>query len=79
MERPENCPNKLYDLMKLCWQHKPSSRPHFMSFVTKLLPDASPEFCEKSYYHSREGQELRLFIIFSLSPPLSISVLFYID
>ncbi|KAK6624304.1 hypothetical protein RUM44_011163 [Polyplax serrata] len=59
MERPENCPNKLYELMKLCWQHKPSLRPHFINFVTRLLPDASPEFCEKSYYHSREGQELR--------------------
>ncbi|EEB18223.1 Insulin receptor precursor, putative [Pediculus humanus corporis] len=77
MERPENCPNKLYDLMKLCWQHKPSSRPHFMSFVTKLLPDASPEFCEKSYYHSREGQELRWFIIFSLSLSLSFSFVLY--
>lgn len=60
MERPENCPDKLYELMKLCWQYKPSARPHFMDFVTALLSDASPEFCKNSYYHGAEGRELRL-------------------
>ncbi|KAL0278477.1 UNVERIFIED_CONTAM: hypothetical protein PYX00_000292 [Menopon gallinae] len=59
MERPENCPDKLYELMKLCWQYKPTARPHFMDFVTALLSDASPEFCKNSYYHGAEGRELR--------------------
>ncbi|KAJ4434420.1 hypothetical protein ANN_22982 [Periplaneta americana] len=58
MERPENCPDRLYQLMRLCWQHKPTVRPPFMELVTLLLPDVSPDFAKVSFYHSEEGQEL---------------------
>ncbi|KAJ8024539.1 Tyrosine-protein kinase transmembrane receptor Ror [Holothuria leucospilota] len=29
MERPENCPNQIYIIMRDCWQHEPSNRPSF--------------------------------------------------
>jgi len=56
MERPENCPDKLYDLMRQCWQHRPSARPTFLQIVENLLNDANPKFREVSYYYSDEGQ-----------------------
>jgi insulin receptor len=58
MERPENCPDKLYDLMRQCWQHRPSARPSFLDIVSMLFPDAHPSFVKVSFYHSSEGQEL---------------------
>jgi insulin receptor len=60
MERPENCPDRLYQLMRLCWQHKPMARPPFVELVTLLLPDVSPDFAKVSFYHSDEGRELRV-------------------
>lgn len=56
MERPENCPDKLYDLMRRCWTHRPSARPTFMDIVTELLMDASPTFKDVSFYSSVDGQ-----------------------
>lgn len=29
MERPEGCPEKVYELMRACWQWNPSDRPSF--------------------------------------------------
>ncbi|XP_056645512.1 insulin-like receptor [Diorhabda sublineata] len=59
MERPENCPDKLYTLMRYCWQHKPSSRPTFLKLCSLLLEDASPTFADVSFYHSPAGVEAR--------------------
>lgn len=57
MERPENCPEKLYTLMCRCWTHRPSARPTFMQIVSMLLDEASSNFSEVSFYHSAAGQE----------------------
>ncbi|CAG9764513.1 unnamed protein product [Ceutorhynchus assimilis] len=59
MERPENCPDKLYYIMRLCWNLKPSSRPSFMRLCEILLQDANEKFAKVSFYHSKEGTELR--------------------
>lgn len=58
MERPENCPDKLYELMRRCWQHRPSARPSFMDIIAMLLEDVGPEFQTVSFYHSPQGQEI---------------------
>uniref|UniRef100_A0A1L8DJW7 Tyrosine-protein kinase receptor n=1 Tax=Nyssomyia neivai TaxID=330878 RepID=A0A1L8DJW7_9DIPT len=60
MERPENCPDKLYHLMRDCWQHKPNLRPSFIEIVTSLLDDAHTTFTRVSFYHSDEGAEVRI-------------------
>ncbi|XP_071446667.1 insulin-like peptide receptor isoform X2 [Hetaerina americana] len=59
MERPENCPDNLYELMRICWQHKPIDRPTFLTLVSMLEADASPSFVTVSFYYSQEGEELR--------------------
>ncbi|XP_063242615.1 insulin-like receptor isoform X2 [Bacillus rossius redtenbacheri] len=59
MERPENCPDRLYELMRLCWQQKPLTRPSFMDLVELLLPEVSARFHEVSYYHTAEAEDAR--------------------
>lgn len=58
MERPENCPDKLYELMRRCWQHRPTARPTFMDIITMLLDDVNLKFKQVSFYHSQQGQEI---------------------
>ena len=59
MERPENCPDKLYVLMRCCWKHKPSERSTFLDLITMLLDDSSAAFKLLSFYHSMAGVEAR--------------------
>ncbi|NXY26259.1 IGF1R factor, partial [Atrichornis clamosus] len=33
LERPENCPDKLHELMCLCWQQNPRQRPSFIQLL----------------------------------------------
>lgn len=57
MERPENCPDKLYELMRRCWQHRPSGRPTFMEIIEMLLDDVNQNFRNISFYFTKEGQD----------------------
>lgn len=57
MERPENCPDKFYKLMRECWLHRPSARPTFMDIITRLLPDANKKFHEVSFYFSPAARQ----------------------
>lgn len=63
MEAPENCPEQLYDLMRRCWQFRPTNRPSFLTLVEMLLPEATeetfPSFSARSFYHSPEASEVR--------------------
>lgn len=59
MERPENCPDKLYEVMRLCWDLKPARRPTFMKLCEMLLPEANENFVNVSFFHSLEGAEIR--------------------
>uniref|UniRef100_A0A182MVW1 Tyrosine-protein kinase receptor n=1 Tax=Anopheles culicifacies TaxID=139723 RepID=A0A182MVW1_9DIPT len=55
MERPENCPDKLYELMRICWQHRASARPSFMEIIKMLLPDANDHFKMVSFFFSQDA------------------------
>uniref|UniRef100_A0A182P5U1 Tyrosine-protein kinase receptor n=1 Tax=Anopheles epiroticus TaxID=199890 RepID=A0A182P5U1_9DIPT len=55
MERPENCPDKLYELMRICWQHRASARPSFMDIIRMLLPDANDHFKMVSFFFSPDA------------------------
>ncbi|XP_049874642.1 insulin-like peptide receptor isoform X2 [Pectinophora gossypiella] len=58
MERPEHCPDRLYELMRACWAHRPSQRPSFLQLVADLAPSSQPYFRHRSFFHSPQGQEL---------------------
>ena len=36
MESPENCPPRVYDLMRHCWEDEPENRPTFSEVLTTL-------------------------------------------
>lgn len=60
MERPENCPDSIYNLMRQTWNHKASKRPTFVDIITILLAEVNIDgFDRVSFYHSPEGVEAR--------------------
>lgn len=60
MERPENCPDSLYNLMRRTWNHRAARRPTFLYIETMLLQEVDIEDFESvSFYHSPEGIEAR--------------------
>ncbi|EAW86765.1 v-yes-1 Yamaguchi sarcoma viral related oncogene homolog, isoform CRA_b [Homo sapiens] len=46
MPRVENCPDELYDIMKMCWKEKAEERPTF-DYLQSVLDD---------FYTATEGQ-----------------------
>ncbi|XP_063395481.1 insulin receptor-like [Cydia fagiglandana] len=58
MERPEHCPDRLYELMRACWAHRPQQRPTFLQLVNDLSSTAAPYFRHRSFFHTPQGQEL---------------------
>ncbi|KAG5337371.1 INSR protein, partial [Acromyrmex charruanus] len=56
---PRNCPETIQKLMEKCFKWRPSERPTFMEIVSELEPFLGQDFCEKSFYHSDEGIEIR--------------------
>ncbi|EGW11292.1 Tyrosine-protein kinase Lyn [Cricetulus griseus] len=46
MPRMENCPDELYDIMKMCWKEKAEERPTF-DYLQSVLDD---------FYTATEGQ-----------------------
>lgn len=58
MERPEHCPDRLYELMRACWAHRAVARPSFLRLVADLAPTSQPHFRARSFFHSAQGQEM---------------------
>ena len=54
MEKPEGCPDRLYELMQVCWKHNPKDRPTFCDIIDGLIPDVDDSFQDTSYYFSEE-------------------------
>ncbi|RWS21104.1 insulin receptor-like protein, partial [Leptotrombidium deliense] len=65
MPRPENCPEKLYQLMLLCWSKNPKRRPTFTEIIEMLLNDVLPnhgKFREVSFYFTQRLQMLQKYM-----------------
>ncbi|XP_011310956.1 insulin-like receptor [Fopius arisanus] len=56
---PRNVPEIVLKLMEKCLKWRPIERPTFMEIVAELEPFVGQDFCEKSFYHSEEGIEVR--------------------
>ncbi|XP_046460767.1 insulin-like peptide receptor isoform X3 [Daphnia pulex] len=59
MERPEGCPDRLYNLMESCWQYVAKRRPTFIDLIENLLPDVPVQFASVSFFHSDAGVSAR--------------------
>ena len=57
MDKPDNCADDLYALMRECWRMKPSHRPSFLDLCEQLSSVASDRFKEKSFFFSERGQQ----------------------
>uniref|UniRef100_A0ABM5ELH1 Tyrosine-protein kinase receptor n=1 Tax=Pogona vitticeps TaxID=103695 RepID=A0ABM5ELH1_9SAUR len=56
LERPENCAERLHNLMHMCWQYNPKMRPSFVEIITMLLEELHPSFQEVSFFCSEENK-----------------------
>lgn len=57
MERPEDCPDELWQLMLECWNKRPAQRPSFLDLCQRLLPIANDRFKNNSFIFSSSGEE----------------------
>ena len=60
LEQPEDCPDRLYNMMCNCWKTEPRARPSFLEIVQFLENDVSEAFEEVSYYHEMKRRLLEL-------------------
>ncbi|XP_041863346.1 insulin receptor b [Melanotaenia boesemani] len=56
LDRPENCPERMHDLMQMCWQYNPKMRPTFHEIIETLRDDLHPSFQEVSFFYSEENK-----------------------
>ncbi|NXL40098.1 INSRR protein, partial [Glaucidium brasilianum] len=56
LERPENCPDKLHELMCLCWQQNPRQRPSFVQLLESIKDHMAPAFRSLSFFYSPENR-----------------------
>ncbi|KAM7142407.1 insulin receptor isoform 5-T5 [Molossus nigricans] len=56
LEQPDNCPDRVSELMRMCWQFNPKLRPTFLEIVDMLKDDLHPSFPEVSFFHSEENK-----------------------
>uniref|UniRef100_A0A2C9K623 Tyrosine-protein kinase receptor n=1 Tax=Biomphalaria glabrata TaxID=6526 RepID=A0A2C9K623_BIOGL len=52
MDIPENCPEEMAFLMRLCWERRPNKRPTFKAVIKFLLPKLKSSFEKVSFYYS---------------------------
>ncbi|XP_071399437.1 insulin receptor b [Centroberyx affinis] len=56
LDRPENCPERMHNLMQMCWQYNPKMRPMFHEIIDMLREDLHPSFQEVSFFYSEENK-----------------------
>ncbi|KAM8877901.1 insulin-like growth factor 1 receptor [Synchiropus picturatus] len=56
LEKPHNCPDLLFELMRLCWQYNPKMRPSFVDIISSVKEELDPSFCEVSFFHSADNK-----------------------
>uniref|UniRef100_A0A673BMQ8 Tyrosine-protein kinase receptor n=1 Tax=Sphaeramia orbicularis TaxID=375764 RepID=A0A673BMQ8_9TELE len=56
LDRPDNCPERMHNLMQMCWQYNPKMRPMFHEIIEMLREDLHPSFQELSFFYSEENK-----------------------
>ncbi|KAI7790771.1 insulin receptor b precursor [Triplophysa rosa] len=56
LEKPENCPERMHNLMQMCWQYNPKMRPTFHEIIEMIKEDLHPSFQEVSFFYSEENK-----------------------
>ena len=58
LEQPDDCSDRLYNMMCNCWKTDPRARPSFLEVVQFLENDVSETFEKVSYYHEMKRKLL---------------------
>uniref|UniRef100_H3A6S8 Tyrosine-protein kinase receptor n=3 Tax=Latimeria chalumnae TaxID=7897 RepID=H3A6S8_LATCH len=56
LDRPDNCAERVHNLMSMCWQYNPKMRPIFLEIIGMLKDDLHPTFQEVSFFYSEENK-----------------------
>ncbi|XP_060116030.1 insulin-like growth factor 1 receptor [Heteronotia binoei] len=56
LEKPDNCPDMLFELMRMCWQYNPKMRPSFLEIIGSIKDELDPAFKEVSFFYSDENK-----------------------
>ncbi|KAI4903573.1 hypothetical protein NFI96_032910, partial [Prochilodus magdalenae] len=56
LDKPDNCPDMLFELMRMCWQYNPKMRPSFLEIISSIKEDLEPSFREVSFFYSEENK-----------------------
>ncbi|XP_014004580.1 insulin-like growth factor 1 receptor [Salmo salar] len=56
LDKPDNCPDMLFELMRMCWQYNPKMRPSFLEIINSLKEELEPPFSEMSFFFSEENK-----------------------
>ncbi|XP_035252278.1 insulin-like growth factor 1a receptor isoform X2 [Anguilla anguilla] len=56
LDKPDNCPDMLFELMRMCWQYNPKMRPAFLEIISSLKEELEPPFREMSFFYSEENK-----------------------
>uniref|UniRef100_A0A671SGP0 Tyrosine-protein kinase receptor n=1 Tax=Sinocyclocheilus anshuiensis TaxID=1608454 RepID=A0A671SGP0_9TELE len=56
LDKPDNCPDMLFELMRMCWQYNPKMRPSFLEIISSIEDDLEVGFKETSFFYSEENK-----------------------
>ncbi|XP_044212199.1 insulin-like growth factor 1a receptor [Thunnus albacares] len=56
LDKPDNCPDMLFELMRMCWQYNPKMRPSFLEIISSINDELDPPFRELSFFYSEENK-----------------------
>ncbi|KAJ4937084.1 hypothetical protein JOQ06_001668, partial [Pogonophryne albipinna] len=56
LDRPDNCADRIHNLMQMSWQYNPKMRPAFQEIIEMLREDLHPSFQEMSFFYSEENK-----------------------
>uniref|UniRef100_A0A7N8XL54 Tyrosine-protein kinase receptor n=1 Tax=Mastacembelus armatus TaxID=205130 RepID=A0A7N8XL54_9TELE len=56
LDKPDNCPDMLFELMRMCWQYNPKMRPSFLEIISSIKDELDPPFREMSFFYSEDNK-----------------------
>ncbi|XP_029430824.1 insulin-like growth factor 1 receptor isoform X2 [Rhinatrema bivittatum] len=56
LEKPDNCPDMLFELMRMCWQYNPKMRPSFLEIINGIKDELDASFKDVSFFYSEENK-----------------------
>uniref|UniRef100_A0AAY4BLE4 Tyrosine-protein kinase receptor n=1 Tax=Denticeps clupeoides TaxID=299321 RepID=A0AAY4BLE4_9TELE len=56
LDKPDNCPDMLFELMRMCWQYNPKMRPSFLEIINSIKDELEAPFSELSFFYSEDNK-----------------------